>query len=79
VQWGKGFKALEGYEQEHGNCLVSKSFKERGFPLGQWVSNQRKARDGMPDERKQRLEALAFVWNVENEVESKLQQLIRCF
>ena len=48
-----------------GHCLVPTGFVLEGFNLGQWVSNQRKARNKMSHERKERLNTLGFVWNAQ--------------
>lgn len=61
-QWEEGFRHLQEYVQEHGDALVSQSFRSAdGYKLGQWVTIQRTVyRDGdMGDERRARLEALA--------------------
>ena len=62
TQWDIAFKALEHYKREYGDCLVPNKFKaEDGVNLGQWVSNQRRTKDKLSDDRKQRLDALGFV------------------
>jgi hypothetical protein len=63
-QWEKGFKALEAYQEQHGHCRVLQSHKFNGYNLGSWVGTQRKAKDQMPPERKQRLDKLGFDWDV---------------
>ena len=65
AQWEEGFRELSAYHQEHGNCDVSQShITDTGFKLGLWVSNQRQflKKNKLSEERKERLEALGFVW-----------------
>ena len=64
AQWEEGLRSLERFRQEKGDCLVPKSYRDptSGFRLGSWVSEQRKAQDMMLPERRQRLDALGFVW-----------------
>jgi hypothetical protein len=43
---------------------VPRSYKtDDGFALGNWVKNQRSKRDTLSTDRKQRLEAIGFVWD----------------
>lgn len=59
---GKTFTTLWIKEAE-GHCKLPQTFKVDGFNLGQWIQTQRKAKDTMPAERKQRLDAIGFVWD----------------
>jgi hypothetical protein len=61
--WEDGFAALERFYAREHHCLVSTEHVEGVYRLGQWVAVQRKTRQGMPIERRQRLEALGFVWD----------------
>ena len=62
-KWEAGFSALEAYKQSNGDCSVIGEHKtDDGFALGSWVRNQRVAKDSMSADRKQRLEAISFVW-----------------
>ena len=61
ADWEEGFSFLEMYRQREGHCLVPQNHREAGYPLGTWVSRQRKYKDTMPPERRQRLDALGFV------------------
>ena len=64
VQWEAGFSALLVYKQAKGDCLVAQSYKtDDGFALGKWVSTQRKNKDSMSADRKQRLESIGFIWD----------------
>jgi len=62
--WEDGFAALERFQQREGHCLVPQSHLEQDFRLGLWVSRQRKVKERLSPERRQRLEALGFVWKV---------------
>ena len=61
--WEDGFSKLLQFKEAEKHCIVPKGFKLKGFNLGSWVSNQRKARRSMSHKRKERLNALGFVWN----------------
>ncbi len=61
--WEKAYSYLEDYVSEHGNCLVPFTYKKNGFKLGSWVLNQRIRKDILTQERRDRLDALGFVWN----------------
>ena len=66
AQWEAGFSALEAYKQVKGDCLVPKFYKtDDGFALANWVQNQRanRAKDTLSADRKERLEAIGFVWD----------------
>ena len=61
--WEEGFSKLRQFKEREGNCRVPSLHKEGDFNLGNWVANQRKTKDIMPPERKQRLNALGFIWD----------------
>ncbi len=63
ASWEEGFRFLELFHHREGHCRVPTSHREQGFRLGQWVDKQRQKKDTMPSERRQRLDALNFVWN----------------
>jgi len=42
---------------------VPQNHKESGFPLGQWVSNQRAKKHKLSRERRQKLDELGFIWD----------------
>jgi Helicase associated domain len=48
-------------EYSHGNPPGSYKTAD-GYPLGQWVGDQRASYENLNDQRKARLEALGFVW-----------------
>lgn len=59
--WEEGFSALEKFKARTGQCNVPLKHCEGKFPLGVWVSNQR--RYSMSAERRQRLNKIGFVWD----------------
>ena len=61
--WEQGCFALEQFKAREGHCGVPTSHAEGEFKLGSWVSHQRRRRDTMPSERRQRLEAIGFEWD----------------
>ena len=66
-QWEKGFKKLQQFKEREGNCRVSNKCKtDDGYKLGLWVSNQRKGKDSLSLDRVERLDALGFIWDVQN-------------
>jgi superfamily II DNA or RNA helicase len=63
--WEEGFKHLTNYKENNGNCLVSSTYKTKNdFSLGQWVGVQRRKNNQLTPNRKKRLEALGFIWDV---------------
>jgi hypothetical protein len=62
-QWEEGFRSLEIFHQRKGHCRVPTSHREQGLWLGQWVSTQRADKGIMLPERRERLNALGFVWD----------------
>ena len=58
-RWEIGFKSLNEYLLEHGHCMVpARTIVKNKYPLGQWVSVQRRTKDILTKERKKRLESL---------------------
>jgi Helicase associated domain/Helicase conserved C-terminal domain len=63
--WEEGFEYLKAYVSEHLNCKVPYGYRASdGYRLGQWVQVQRNKQDSLSAERKTRLDALGFVWDV---------------
>jgi superfamily II DNA or RNA helicase len=66
AQWDEGYAHLAAYKKEHGDALVPSGAKslDGTYRLGQWVSNQRATATTMSPARRERLDALGFVWDV---------------
>ncbi|MDB3873808.1 Helicase associated domain protein, partial [bacterium] len=62
--WEKGFEKLSQFKETKGHCRVAWDFKTDEFNLYEWVRSQRKTKDKMPPERKQRLDDIGFIWDV---------------
>lgn len=62
--WEDMFGRLVAYKQEHGDCLVPRSYSDK--QLGNWVNTQRslKSRGKLETARIQRLDELGFAWKV---------------
>ncbi len=65
-KWEEGFAALKAFHTREGHCLVPDKHQEDGFRLGTWVGTQRSNVEKMSPDRKDRLNALGFVWSVGN-------------
>jgi Helicase associated domain len=65
-QWNEGFSNLKEFSDHHGHCRVLRGCKtDDSYPLAQWVKVQRKNKDKMDPDRRQRLEELpGWVWKV---------------
>ena len=63
AQWEEGFRALQSFYQREGHCRVPKTHFEHGYRLRNWVRVQRVNKDALSPERRQRLDALGFVWD----------------
>jgi hypothetical protein len=64
ADWEAGISYLKVYKERMGHCRVPIDHKENGFNLGQWVNNQRRLKAQITVERRERLDALGFDWNV---------------
>ena len=65
--WDESFQAFLAYKAEHGKVRVPQAYKTPdGFPLGVWVSTQRKAKKTgkLSLDRQHRLEEVGFEWDV---------------
>ena len=61
--WEEGFSKLLQFKKAEGHCRAPNGFKLKGFNLGSWVATQRKTKDSMSPERKQRLDDIGFIWD----------------
>ena len=61
--WERSFAALIEFKNREGHCRVPDDHIENGINLG-WVGKQR-AKKNLSVERRQSLDALGFVWNVQ--------------
>ena len=64
--WEEGFSYLKKFSEREKHCRVTVSYKtDDGYRLGQWVKVQRRTKNTMEPDRRQRLEALpGWVWKV---------------
>ena len=65
--WEEGFGYLVEFKKMYGHVKVEEKFVLENFPLGSWVSAQRRGKLELEATRKQQLEALGFVWDVLSE------------
>jgi predicted helicase len=64
VSWDETYGALLAYKNRFGNCRVPQLHEEGGHTLGTWVSRQRRNRETLSPERRQRLEEIGFIWDL---------------
>ena len=62
--WKQGLNKLLLFKELEGHCRVPATLKLDGYNLGEWANGQRKAKDSMSSERKQRLDEIGFIWNI---------------
>ena len=65
--WDRAYQELVAYKGEHGHVRIPASYKALGdFRLGQWVSEQRRAKksNSLSCQQIDRLDMLGFIWNV---------------
>ena len=65
--WEFWYGLMQVYKEQHGDCRVPKGHKLNGFNLGTWVMHQRRKKDQMSLERRQRLDDLGFVWDIHSQ------------
>lgn len=58
ASWEFWFGLLEKYAEENKHCLVPRNFKINGYELSFWVNNQRRNREDISSDRKNKLESL---------------------
>ena len=61
--WEEGFAALMTFKPRQGHCRVPQRHIEGTFNLGSWVAYSAGNRQTMPTERRQRLDAIGFIWD----------------
>ena len=61
-KWEASYELLLKYLKREGHCRIPVSHVENGIKLGKWVSTQRLEKDRMPTERRDRLNAIGFIW-----------------
>ena len=68
-QWEERFSHLKQFSEREGHCRVTDGYKtDDGYGFGQWISVQRRNKDTMEPDRRQRLEALpGWSWDVFSE------------
>lgn len=69
AQWARGYRAAERYVEEHGHLRVPlghRAGEDADFPLGGWVSEQRRAygTGSLTAKRTRWLEQLGMVWSM---------------
>ena len=65
--WERGFSKLLHFKELEGHCRVPTTLKLGAYNLGGWVVGQRKNKDSIPLDRKQKLDEVGFVWNAVTE------------
>lgn len=61
--WEEGFAELEKFKAREGHLRVPQRFQTERVSLGSWVGKQRQDKDTMRSDRKQRLDAIGFIWD----------------
>jgi len=56
---------LKTFRDKYGHARVAYDYQITGFELGHWVARQRKGKETISVERKQRLDALGFIWDAQ--------------
>lgn len=64
-KWETGFSFLLQYLKREGNCLVPNKHSEGNYPLGQWVSHQRRTKSKLPKHRILQLDSISFEWDLQ--------------
>ena len=66
-RWEEAFACLRQFSEREGHSRVPQRYEtDDGYVLGKWVGTQRRLRDTIDLDRRQRLEALpGWVWNIE--------------
>ena len=78
-KWEEGYKHLLEFVNEKKNCFISEKFIcDDGFNLGVWAKAQRRNKDSLSAERTQKLNAVNFIWDLEDYIwETKFNELVK--
>ncbi|MDB4123234.1 Helicase associated domain protein, partial [Planktomarina temperata] len=60
--WEEGFSKLLQFKEAEGHVNVPQRYNLDAFKLGQWVGTQRRHKDDMSYESRQRLDDMGFIW-----------------
>jgi predicted helicase len=63
INWDEWVGVLRRFKSREGHCAVPLKHREGILRLGGWVSVQRNTKDTMSVERRQRLDAIGFIWD----------------
>ena len=63
LAWEVGVRNLLKFKKAEGHCRVPHGYKLNGSDLGSWVLSQRQNKDSLPENRRQQLDDLGFVWD----------------
>jgi hypothetical protein len=65
LDWARGYNAAQEYQQREGHLRVTFDHKEGKYPLGHWISEQRKtyAASQMTGLRVKQLDGLGMIWD----------------
>ena len=63
AQWEEGFDHLKVFKQREGHCRVAQKHRGNGFPLGVWANTQRRNKEKLTVDRRDKLDKLGFVWD----------------
>jgi len=66
-QWEKGFGYLLRFKEREGHCRVPATASEGIYPLGEWVSKQRRGKEKLSSDRIKRLDEIGFIWDAFHE------------
>ena len=61
--WEEGFSKLLQFKEAEGHVNVPQRYNLDAFKLGQWVGTQRRHKDDMSSESRQRLDDIGFLWD----------------
>jgi hypothetical protein len=64
LAWEKGLAVLKEFQSREGHCRVPRRHQEGAFNLGTWVVNQRNNRNTTSIARKRQLDAIGFIWDL---------------